>query len=221
MGIQTMMERKRVFVVGDIHGCLNMLKRLMDGIDWRPEEDGLIFIGDYIDRGEDSKGVIDYILDISRLSPFVECLMGNHESILLDFLEGRDFTTFLLNGGATTLNSYRLYHPTGTGSLIPESHLSFLKSLRSWIELDDYYVVHAGFRPGVELGAQSREDLLWIRDSFIFSDYDFGKKVIFGHTPFSEPLIMENKIGLDTGAVYGNKLTCLELPSLRFHSVEA
>ena len=216
-----MMERKRVFIIGDIHGCLDMLRRLMDRIDWRPEDDGLIFIGDYIDRGEDSKGVIDYILEISNRFPCVECLMGNHESILLDFLNGRDFSTFFLNGGAKTLSSYRLYHQVGTDSLIPDHHLAFLKSLRPWIELEDYYVVHAGFRPGVEPGRQSMEDLLWIRDSFIFSDYDFGKKVVFGHTPFSEPLIMENKIGLDTGAVYGNKLTCLELPSLRFHSVEA
>jgi len=216
-----MMERKRVFIVGDIHGCLNMLRRLLDKIDWRPEEDGLILIGDYIDRGEDSKGVIDFILDISNRYPFVECLMGNHESILLDFLNGRDFSTFFLNGGAKTLNSYRSYQEVRTDFLIPDHHLAFFKSLRPWIELEDYYVVHAGFRPGVALGSQSMEDLLWIRDSFILSDCDFGKKVIFGHTPFSQPLVMENKIGLDTGAVYGNKLTCLELPSLRFHSVEA
>jgi serine/threonine protein phosphatase 1 len=81
--------------------------------------------------------------------------------------------------------------------------------------------VHAGFRPGVPLPEQTFEDLIWIRDPFIFSPYNFGKRVIFGHTPFSEPLILENKIGLDTGAVYGNKLTCLELPAFEFHFVEA
>ena len=216
-----MMERERVFVVGDIHGCLDMLRKLMDKIAWRPAQDGLIFIGDYIDRGEDSKGVIDYLVEISNLSPFVECLLGNHESMLLDFLQGRDYSTFLRNGGVKTLNSYKTAEPMSTDSLIPDPHLAFLKRLRPWIELRDYYVVHAGFRPGVGPAAQSMEDLLWIRDSFIFSDYDFGKRVIFGHTPFSQPLIMDNKIGLDTGAVYGNKLTCLELPSLRFHSVEA
>ncbi|MBU2497722.1 MAG: metallophosphoesterase [Proteobacteria bacterium] len=215
------METNRTFIVGDVHGCLEMLKRLMDKIDWRPDEDRLIFLGDYIDRGDDSKGVIDYILEISSSSSLVECLMGNHERILLDFLSGRDFATFFLNGGAKTLDSYRLYQLVQKDPLIPENHITFLRSLRLWIELEDYYVVHAGFRPGVELGRQSTEDLLWIRDAFIFSDYDFGRKVIFGHTPFSQPLIMENKIGLDTGAVYGNRLTCLELPSLTFHFVEA
>jgi len=82
-------------------------------------------------------------------------------------------------------------------------------------------VVHAGFRPGVAIEDQSLEDLIWIREPFIFSDYDFGKTVIFGHTPIAEPLMMDNKIGLDTGAVYGNRLTCLELPRMKFHSVEA
>jgi serine/threonine protein phosphatase 1 len=214
------MESERTFIVGDIHGCLDTLKKLMDKIDWRPDRDRLIFLGDYVDRGRDSRGVIEYILDIMRTSSTVECLLGNHESIFIDFLEGRDPVTFFLNGGAATLNSYRLHRPAEGETLVPEKHLSFLKSLRKWIEMDDYYVVHAGFRPGVGPGDQTLEDLLWIREPFIFSEHDFGKKVIFGHTPFSDPLIMDNKIGLDTGAVYGNKLTCLELPALKFHSVE-
>jgi serine/threonine protein phosphatase 1 len=216
-----MMAWERTFIVGDIHGCLDPLKRLMDKIDWRPDRDRLIFLGDYVDRGRDSHGVIDYILDIMKRSSAVECLLGNHENILIDFLEGRDYVTFFLNGGAATLNSYRLNQQTQGEPLVPEEHLSFLKSLHKWIEMDDYYVVHAGFRPGVDVGDQTLEDLLWIREPFIFSNHDFGKKVIFGHTPFSEPLVMDNKIGLDTGAVYGNKLTCLELPELKFHSVEA
>jgi serine/threonine protein phosphatase 1 len=73
----------------------------------------------------------------------------------------------------------------------------------------------------VEIEKQNLEDMTWIREPFIYSDYEFGKRVIFGHTPFREPLVLENKIGLDTGAVYGNRLTCLELPDLRFYSVEA
>jgi serine/threonine protein phosphatase 1 len=214
------MESERTFIVGDIHGCLGTLKKLMDKIGWRPDRDRLIFLGDYVDRGRDSRGVIEYILDIMGMSSAVECLLGNHESIFIDFLEGRDSVTFFLNGGAATLNSYRLHQSAEGETLVPEKHLSFLKSLRKWIEMDDYYVVHAGFRPGVGPGDQTLEDLLWIREPFIFSEHDFGKKVIFGHTPFSDPLIMDNKIGLDTGAVYGNKLTCLELPALKFHSVE-
>lgn len=216
-----MMEKEKIFIVGDIHGCLGMLQRLMRQIPWRADVDRLIFLGDYIDRGEDSRGVIETVMEIRKNAERVDCLMGNHEKILLDFIEGRDVNTFFLNGGTSTLNSYRTFRQHYGEPLIPDEHLAFLNSLKTWIELEDYYVVHAGFRPGVELENQSLEDLLWIRDSFIFSNYRFDKRVIFGHTPFSQPLVMENKIGLDTGAVYGNKLTCLELPSLKFHFVEA
>lgn len=214
------MTDERVFIIGDIHGCLGMLKRLMDRIDWRPDRDRLIFLGDYIDRGEDSRGVVQYILELTRSSGRVECILGNHELIFMDFLSGKDIRTFLANGGAPTLQSYR-DGGCDEGTLIPAEHQAFLKSLRPWIELEDYYVVHAGLRPGVAVERQDLDDLVWIRDPFIYSDHDFGKRVIFGHTPFSEPLIMTNKIGLDTGAVYGNRLTCLELPSLTFHFVEA
>jgi len=216
-----MTEKEKIFIVGDIHGCLGMLQRLMKTIPWRPDVDRLIFLGDYVDRGDDSRGVIEAVMEISRTGERVDCLMGNHEKILLDFVEGRDLTTFFLNGGTSTLNSYRALQQRYGAALIPEEHLAFLRSLKTWVELEDYYVVHAGLRPGLHLESQSQEDLLWIRDAFIFSNYRFRKRVIFGHTPFSQPLVMENKIGLDTGAVYGNKLTCLELPSLKFHFVEA
>ena len=212
-----MMESERIYIIGDIHGCLGMLTKLMDKIDWRSDRDALIFLGDYIDRGENSKGVIDFILKLLKSSSRVHCLLGNHEDIFLNFLAGEDITTFLANGGETTLESYLIDGEI----LIPPNHITFFKSLQTWIELDDYYVVHAGLRPGVEIEGQTHEDLIWIRDSFIFSDYDFGKKVIFGHTPFTKPLVTDNKIGLDTGAVYGNRLTCLELPRMKFHSVEA
>ncbi len=215
------MESERLFIVGDIHGCLDPLKRMMDKIDWRPEEDGLIFLGDYIDRGVDSRGVVDYIIEISNSSPLVQCLMGNHENILLDFLSSGDPRLLLLNGGMTTLESYQVEEKGEKEALIPPEHVAFFESLFLYIELDEYYVVHAGFRPGVEVEKQATEDLIWIREPFIFSDYDFGKKVIFGHTPLAEPLVMDNKIGLDTGVVYGNKLTCLEIPRMKFYSVEA
>lgn len=214
-----MMESERVFIIGDIHGCLDMLKRLMDKIKWRPEKDRLIFVGDYLDRGEDPKGVVDFILEISKTSSLVQCLIGNHENIFLDFLDGGDLAMFLLNGGTTTLTSYGIDNLVEGDSLFPPDHLDFFQNLLPWIELEDYYVVHADLRPGVEIDRQSIDDLIWIREPFIYSDYDFGKKVIFGHSPYSEPLVMDNKIGLDTGAVYDNKLTCLEIPSMKFHSV--
>jgi serine/threonine protein phosphatase 1 len=212
-----MMDCEKYFIIGDIHGCLGMLERLIEKINWRPDSDGLIFLGDYIDRGDDPKGVIDFLISLSAISPNVQFLMGNHERLFLDYLEGEDEGSFLFNGGVPTLNSYRM----NSDIEIPSDHLSFLKTLKIMVELEDYYIVHAGLRPGIGIPDQSESDRLWIRDSFIFSDYDFGKKIIFGHTPFSFPFIMDNKIGLDTGAVYGNKLTCLEIPSGKFHSVEA
>jgi serine/threonine protein phosphatase 1 len=217
-----MIGRKKTFIVGDIHGCLDMLKALMKKITWNPEKDRLVFLGDFVDRGPDPKGVIDYVLEIKRQSTLVECILGNHEKMFLDYLNGRGGKrVYFFNGGKTTLESYHLLGESSNPPHIPESHKAFLESLRLWVELDDFYIVHAGLRPGLSLSEQKLEDLTWIRDPFLLSEKDFGKKVIFGHTPFSEPLMMANKIGLDTGAVYGNKLTCLEIPSMKFHSVEA
>lgn len=215
------MTNAKTFIIGDIHGCLDMLERLMDRIAWSQDKDTLIFLGDYIDRGEDPKGVVDYLLGLSKSSSRVECLKGNHEAMFLDFLLGKNREMFLANGGWKTLASYGIYDPKTDESSIPPDHLAFYKSLKLYLEMDEYYIVHAGFSPGLAIKKQTEEDMIWIRRSFIYSDYDFGKKVIFGHTPFNEPLITNNKIGLDTGAVYGNKLTCLELPEERFYAIEA
>lgn len=209
--------KERVFVIGDIHGCLSTLKRLIDKIPWDPKNDRLIFIGDYIDRGEDPKGVVDFILSLKKESSKIECILGNHEVMFLDYLKGRNRDLYLLNGGTTTLASYRADRKNKEDPLVPESHLSFFSNLKSYIELEDYYIVHAGFRPGKRIEDQSLEDMIWIRYEFIDSDYDFGKKVIFGHTPFREPFVTKTKIGIDTGAVYGNKLTCLQLPDEIFY----
>jgi serine/threonine protein phosphatase 1 len=215
------MTTKRTFIIGDIHGCLDMLEKLMDKIAWSPDNDRLIFLGDYIDRGENPKGVVDYILDLTSRSSLVECLKGNHEAMLLDFLTGRDRFMFIINGGWKTLESYGMYESSEDNSAIPTEHRDFYESLKLYVELEDYYVVHAGFKPGLDITKQTEDEMLWIRKTFVSSDFDFGKKIIFGHTPFKEPFIMQNKIGLDTGAVYGNRLTCLQLPEMKFHSVEA
>lgn len=212
-----MMIEERTLIIGDIHGCLELLKRLMDTVKWQPEQDRLIFLGDYVDRGPDSKGVIDFLLELMRESENIQCLMGNHESMFLDFLSGLDISNFLMNGGENTLRSY--YNDGET--IIPLEHIHFLENLQIRVELQDYCTVHAGLKPGLQIEDQSIDDMIWIREPFIYSKYDFGKKIIFGHTVFYDPLIMDNKIGLDTGAVYGNKLTCLELPDLIFHSVES
>jgi serine/threonine protein phosphatase 1 len=214
------MDDAKIFIVGDIHGCLDMLNRLMDSIAWRPEKDRVIFIGDYIDRGENPKGVVDYILALKACSPNVDCLIGNHEALFLDYLNGSHEASYIRNGGWNTLRSYETVKGSEEEPLLPPDHMTFFQSLTPYLELDDYYVVHAGFRPYVPIEQQSLQDMIWIRDPFLLSRFYFGKKVIFGHTPFLEPLVMENKIGIDTGAVMGHKLTCLELPEVRFHSVE-
>lgn len=209
----------KTFVIGDIHGSLGMLRRLMDKIPWEPSRDRLIFIGDYIDRGEDPRGVVEYVVTLKKASQNVLCLIGNHEQMLFDYLSGKDPQAYILNGGGATLMSYDRARQNKDEPLIPPEHLTFFSSLLPMVELDDYYVVHAGFRPHVPIESQDYADMIWIRNEFLLSDYDFGKVVIFGHTPFNDPVVMDNKIGIDTGAVYGNQLTCLELPEVRFHSV--
>jgi serine/threonine protein phosphatase 1 len=204
----------RVLTIGDIHGTLDKLQMMMAVINWDPADDTLVFIGDYVDRGPDSAGVIDHILGLMQWSEKIVCLRGNHEQLLLDFLHGKNAQTFLFNGGQTTIESYG-----GPDSGIPEEHYNFLLSTQYYYETESHIFVHAGLRDGVPLDQQTTRDMLWIREEFIYSDYDHGKPVVFGHTPRREPLVEANKIGIDTGAVYGGPLTCLELPAMKFHEV--
>jgi serine/threonine protein phosphatase 1 len=210
----------KIFAIGDVHGCISHLGRLMGQLDIDAEKDTLVFVGDYIDRGPDPKGVIDAILDIRKNIRSVVCLLGNHEDMFLNYcLDRRDEDLYMSNGGMRTLASYG-FSREGTEELIlPESHREFFASLRTCYETKDYIFVHAGLRPGIPLRQQDREDLLWIRFEFINSPYDFGKTVIYGHTPVSlnKPLIDKNKIDIDTGAVYGGKLTCIELPEMKIY----
>ncbi len=215
------MSVQRTLIFGDIHGCLGILRQMMDRIAFREEKDRLIFVGDYIDRVEDPYGVVEYLIRLARRSEYVDFLLGNHEAKFMDYLNGTGEDIYMHNGGMVTIASYRAHMQKHGKPVIPEDHMVFYKQLKPYIELDDYYVVHAGFRPGLSIGKQSTEDMIWIRDEFVYSDYDFGKRVIFGHTWFRSPFVKKNKIGIDTGAVYGNQLTCLELPSLRFYHVHA
>ncbi len=188
-----------------------LLRRLP--VDW--SSDTVVFLGDYVDRGPDSRKVIDLMLELYKAHPKrLVFLRGNHEEMFLQYLAGEISPIYLLAlGGKQTLNSY----PSEDGRpLVPDSHRLFLERLRLYYEIDDYIFVHAGLRPGMPLEEQQPSDLLWIRSEFIRSDYDWGKRVVFGHTPFSVPLVEKNKIGIDTGAVYGGRLTALVLPELEF-----
>jgi serine/threonine protein phosphatase 1 len=191
------------YAVGDIHGCLEPLVRLLDKIQPRPQ-DQLVFIGDYIDRGPHSKEVVDHLLALPYRGIF---LMGNHERMLLDFLNGEDQEIFLANGGQATLRSYG-----GDPDNIPESHRTFFHTLRLMYETPEYLFVHAGIRPMVPLAEQAERDLVWIRQEFFQFVGRFPKPVVFGHTPLRQVLLAEDRIGIDTGCVYGGKLTALRLP---------
>ncbi len=210
---------EKMFAIGDIHGCLDKLKALFARIDFEPKRDRIVFLGDYIDRGPSSFGVIEFLLDLRKKCPRAVFLSGNHEKMLEEFLSGKDRTTFLANGGDRTIESYRQNALIGQESVFPEEHLEFFRSLVPYYETDHFIFVHAGLKEGVELRRQHPHDLFWSRDRFIYSDYDFGKIVVFGHTPFPQPFIARNKIGIDTGAVYGNRLTGVELTELEFFSV--
>lgn len=205
------------YVIGDIHGMLEKLDKLLRKIPFHAERDTLAFVGDYVDRGPDSKGVIDRILSLMDRGVHLVCLKGNHEQMFQDFMAGRDPRIFLINGGDKTLESYRKNGKSS--SVIPARHISFLEGLLPYHEMEGFILVHAGLRPGVSLKGQDEEDLYWIRQEFILSKYDFGKRVVFGHTNFKTPYIDSRKIGIDTGAVYGNLLTCVRLPDLVFYSV--
>ncbi|HSB72871.1 MAG TPA: metallophosphoesterase family protein [Candidatus Methylomirabilis sp.] len=196
-------EGPATYVIGDIHGCAQPLERLLRKI--APgSEDRLIFIGDYIDRGPHSREVVELLLGLPHRCIF---LLGNHEKMLLDYLAGGDSDLYLLNGGLSTLESYG-----GDPANIPQAHLSFFRSLRPMYDTPDYLFVHAGIRPLVPLEQQAVHDLVWIRQEFYQFVGRFPKPVVFGHTPMRHVLLAEDRIGIDTGCVYGGKLTCLRLP---------
>lgn len=205
----------KTFVIGDIHGCHQALLEL-----WRKisplAADTIVFLGDYIDRGPDSRQVIDEILAIRKRLPRVITLMGNHEQMLLDFLEGKKETPFLEVGGAETLASYGITPGGSNRPGLPPAHLAFFRGLITFWQNQEAIYVHAGLMPGQPLALQPKSWLLWARDEFLASDYDFGKPVVYGHTPFPQPRLDQHRIGIDTGAVYGGHLTCLILPDLEF-----
>jgi diadenosine tetraphosphatase ApaH/serine/threonine PP2A family protein phosphatase len=211
--------RGRLFAVGDIHGCDQELGAMLAAIDPQPA-DKVVFLGDYVDRGPSPKGVIDRLIDLRDAARCqVIFLRGNHEDMFLSFLgeHGSHGEAFLFNGGRTTLASYgvRAGVPRNrVPEMLPAPHLEFLRALELCHVVDPYVFVHAGISPLHPLEQQREEDLLWIREEFIRNRHRLSKTVIFGHTPQREVLWhLPYKIGLDTGCVYGNKLSCLELTS--------
>jgi serine/threonine protein phosphatase 1 len=213
----------KTFVIGDIHGCHDAMLRLLQLVQPDSDRDILIFLGDYVDRGPASRQVIATLLELRLTHRHLVTLMGNHEQMLLDYLAGREKELFLTNGGIETLDSYGIinYADIWTQNILPADHLDFLTNLHLWWEDENFIYVHAALESGVPPARQKRQWLLWGRHGFLDSRQDFGKRVIYGHTPWPEPRVEANKIGIDTGAVYGGRLTCLVLPDLEFISVAA
>src|SRR5215510_10940719 len=217
-----------VYVVGDIHGRLDLLLEVQRRIDedkarlvrGRAVE---VYLGDYIDRGPDPAGVVSRLIDRAR-SVHTVFLRGNHEQLLLDFLDGNDcLDQWLAVGGNATMLSYGLALgppsrlPAGVvirrelGQAIPREHRQFYEKTGSWIRLGGYLAVHAGIRPGVPLEEQQPADLLGIRQRFLQSEGEFGFVVVHGHTPVMAPELLPNRINIDTGAFATNLLTCLKI----------
>jgi Calcineurin-like phosphoesterase len=181
------------------------------------------FLCDYIDRGPNSREVIDLLIERQQNHKTM-FLKGNHEDCALRLLSDPTvFSEWKMIGGLSTVMSYGVTptghhdpqtHPriaTAVAAALPDSHHRFLRSLALSFTLGDFFFVHAGVRPGIALGAQSPRDLLWIRDDFLLHEDDFGKVVVHGHTPTREPEIRANRINIDTGAYATGRLTCLVL----------
>lgn len=223
-------ESMRVYAIGDIHGRADLLRAmhraiLQDVADAAAERRVVVYLGDYIDRGPNSRETVDLLIEQPLPGFDAVHLLGNHEAFLLRFLEERTVAAlWLRNGGHATCFSYGVdpaAPPEGAdyldwlqGSLdglVPEAHRKFFAALRLSHVEGDYLFVHAGIRPGVPVDGQDPDDLLWIREPFLSSGRDFGKIVVHGHTPTDQPEQRANRIGIDTGAVYGGKLTALVL----------
>ncbi len=224
---------RRIYAIGDIHGRLDLLDQIIaliqtDFAKHAPIDGLTVTLGDYIDRGPDSRRVIERLCSNPFPTEFV-ALKGNHEDILLRFLEDPSVAEHWRRlGGLETLFSYgvsvtaimrgRDYDKASQAltASMPPDHLAFLRSLKTSHIEADYFFCHAGIRPGVPLDQQDPYDLLWICDEFLSSTADFGKLVVHGHTPCEAPEVLPNRIDIDTGAYASGRLTCLVLPDRTF-----
>ena len=224
----TLPQGRVVYAVGDIHGRSDLLDRVHRAIDARAataqEQVTEVYLGDYVDRGSDSRGVVERLIARARDHDLV-CLRGNHEEMFETFLHGELLVDqWKAAGGVETLMSYGI-DPRALADapdpvwveaalrLVPAAHHRFLTDLPNCHGIDGYFFTHAGVRPGVALADQVADDLLWIRDAFLGARADFGAIVVHGHTPSMEPEFRHNRINIDTGAYLTGCLTCLRIDS--------
>jgi serine/threonine protein phosphatase 1 len=228
--MQQPFPKHKVFAVGDIHGCHRKLVSLIERLPLDPGTDFLIFLGDYINRGPESREVIEYLLEVERKVQNTVFLLGNHEYTLLEYYRtgNLDYLRMLRTMCVEeTLSSYSnsAVHSLGDLSFLPREHIRFLESLRLYFRLEGYLFIHAGTIPGEDIDHCSPDRLLTVRERFLqdekaSQDEKAADEItVFGHTPFETPLVTRNKIGIDTGAAQGNLLTAVELPAMRFYHV--
>jgi serine/threonine protein phosphatase 1 len=220
-------EGLRLYAIGDVHGCLDMLKAVHAWIekdlaerpagDWR-----VIHVGDYVDRGPDSRGVVQYLMHRTAGDDRHVCLLGNHDEMFVTVFRGDPgyLSLWLAHGGVETLASYglsrddferRVVYGEGFDDAVPAEHLDFLAGLDRSARHGDYFFVHAGIDPEHPLEAQNPRDLIWIRDPFLLDQRDHGVVVIHGHTPVRRLDVRANRVGIDTAAVFGGTLSCIVL----------
>ena len=227
----------RLYVIGDIHGRLDLLNRVIDAINLDIKASGgdnlIVTLGDYIDRGPNSRGVLDRLLNNPFAAQYV-ALKGNHEALLDAFLEnpavGADWWRL---GGLETLKSFGIAAKRNATlrnfnqaamqlrAALSEEQSQFLRSLKTSLMAGRYFLCHAGVRPEIALELQSADDLLWIRSEFLDSQIDFGKIVVHGHTPVREPQVLANRINIDTGAFATGRLTCIVLEDEQHRFISA
>jgi serine/threonine protein phosphatase 1 len=218
----------RIYAIGDIHGCTHLLKRQLEEIEADEQRHPcarsiVVFLGDYIDRGPDSRGTIDLLLACGQMREAV-FLKGNHETLIGRFLDApQSLNDWRSLGGFETLVSYGLRPSLSRCSsnderlsaelraALPALHLAFFNSLSLSFSCGDFFFAHAGVRPGVALNKQSEDDLLWIRDDFLDHDLAFEKFVVHGHTPVNAPEIRPNRANIDTGAFATGRLSCVAI----------
>lgn len=216
----------RIYAIGDIHGRIDLLDRLHILIEadmaTAPERRVIVYLGDYIDRGPDSALVIERVCRHRPRGAEVVALLGNHEAMMLEFLDAPyGGALWLANGGDATLASYKVRVPHSYDELLitqralrgalPRHHWHFLENLQVEARFGDYLFVHAGIKPGLPLDRQAREHMIWIRDLFLDSEADHGVVVVHGHTIVHEVEWRSNRIGIDTGAYTTGRLTALVL----------
>ncbi len=222
-------EGQRIYCVGDIHGRVDLLEQLhtliADDAKDSPKQKTIIYLGDYIDRGDDSRAVIDSLLNKPLKGFEAVYLRGNHDQTLLDFLQQDEVGQgWLIHGGLATLTSYGVRVnklPARKGDYValqqelmeglPKTHLAFLHATRMSYQAGSYYFVHAGIQPGIDLEKQQAEDQLWIREEFSGYGRHHEKIIVHGHSICDEPQLKINRIGLDTGAYMSGRLTALIL----------